>query len=113
MADKRNQINSLWAEIKETFNLNVDYAKFTVAEKLTVFLTVVALAAICFVVVSFMIFFLSIALVNCLATSIGQIWAYFIMFGFYIVLLVVVFVFRKQLIVNPIARFISRLIFKP
>ncbi|MBD5300695.1 MAG: hypothetical protein K2G00_04735 [Duncaniella sp.] len=113
MADKQNQIHALWAEIKESLKLNVDYAKFTAAEKVTMLLTTVTFALIAFILISLFMFFLSIAIVRCIATGVGMIWAYFIMCGFYIILLGVVIAFRKQLIVNPIARFISRLFFNP
>ena len=113
MADKQNQIHALWDEIKESLKLNVDYAKFTAAEKVTMLLTTVTFALIAFILISLFMFFLSIAIVRCIATGVGMIWAYFIMCGFYIILLGVVIAFRKQLIVNPIARFISRLFFNP
>ena len=113
MADKQNQIHALWAELKESLKLNVDYAKFTAAEKVTMLLTTVTFALIAFILISLFMFFLSIAIVRCIATGVGMIWAYFIMCGFYIILLGVVIAFRKQLIVNPIARFISRLFFNP
>ncbi len=113
MSDKQNHINTLWAELKTTLKLNVDYARLTAAEKLTLLLTTVTFALIAFVMISLFLFFLSIAIVRCIATGVGMIWAYFIMCGFYMVLLGVVVAFRKQLIVNPISRFVSRLFFNP
>lgn len=111
--NKQNQLHSLWAEIRSTLKLNVDYARLTAAEKMTMLLTTVSFAMLAFVLISLFMFFLSIAIVRCIATGVGMIWAYFIMCGFYIVLLGVVIAFRKQLIVNPIARFVSRLFFNP
>ncbi|MCM1075858.1 MAG: hypothetical protein NC411_00685 [Bacteroides sp.] len=113
MSEKQNQIHTLWAEIKESLRLNVNYAKFTAAEKLTLLLTTITFAIIGFVLVSLVMFFLSIAIVRCIATGVGLIGAYFIMCGFYVILLGAVVLFRKQLIVNPIARFVSRLFFNP
>lgn len=111
MAEKQNQIHTLWAEIKDSLKLNVDYAKFTAAEKLTMLLTMVSFALIAFALISLFMFFLSIAIVRWMATGVGMVWAYFIMCAFYVILLGVVVVFRKRLIVNPIARFVSRLFF--
>ena len=113
MSDKQNQIHAFWAEIKDALKLNVNYAKFTAAEKLTLLLTTVTFALIGFVLISLFMFFLSIAIVRCIATGTGLIWAYFIMCGFYVFLLCIVIAFRKQLVINPIARFISRLFFNP
>ncbi|MCM1354809.1 MAG: hypothetical protein NC212_00205 [Staphylococcus sp.] len=111
--NKQNQIHSLWDELKSTLKLNVDYAKFTAAEKLTLLLTTLAFALLAFVLISLLMFFLSMAITRCIATGVGMIWAYFIMCGFYLVLLVVAFAFRKTLIINPIAKFVSRLFFNP
>ena len=113
MSEKQNQINTLWAEMKEMLKLNVDYAKLTVAEKMTLLLTTAAFALLGFVLISLFMFFLSLAIVRCIATGVGMIWAYFIMCGFYMILLGVIIAFRKQLIINPIARFVSRLFFNP
>ncbi|MBD5314303.1 MAG: hypothetical protein K2G41_03435 [Duncaniella sp.] len=113
MSEKQNQIHTLWAEMKEMLKLNVDYAKLTVAEKMTLLLTTAAFALLGFVLISLFMFFLSLAIVRCIATGVGMIWAYFIMCGFYMILLGVIIAFRKQLIINPIARFVSRLFFNP
>lgn len=113
MAEKQNQFQTLWAEIKDSLKLNVDYARFTAAEKLTMLLTTVTFALIAFALLSLFMFFLSIAIVRWMATGVGMIWAYFIMCGFYVILLGVVIGLRKQLIINPIARFVSRIFFNP
>ncbi len=41
MTEKQNQIHTFWTELKETCKLNVNYAKFTAAEKLTLLLTTI------------------------------------------------------------------------
>lgn len=112
MAEKESQIKTLWEEIKNYIALNYDYGRLTLAEKLTVLMTAVALCAIAFSLVTLMMFFLSMALVRWIAMSTGIIGAYFIMFGFYVLLLVAAVVFRKALVVNPISRFITKLFFK-
>ncbi|MDE6117832.1 MAG: hypothetical protein K2J65_02715 [Duncaniella sp.] len=113
MADKENQLHMLWAELKDTFKLNVDYAKFTAAEKLTVLLTTVTLALLALILVTLIMFFLSMAIVRWIAEGVGIVWAYAIMCAFYVAVLGCIIVFRKQLIINPIAGFISRLFFNP
>ncbi len=113
MTDKENQLHTFWAELKDTFKLNVDYAKFTAAEKLTVLLTTVTFAILALVLVTLVMFFLSLAIVWWIAEGVGIVWAYAIMCAFYILVLGCVIAFRKQLIINPIAGFISRLFFNP
>lgn len=113
MAEKDNSVKTLWAELKNYIALNVDYAKLTLSEKFTILLTTAALCGIAFALITLMMFFLSMALVRWIAMSTGLIGAYFIMFGFYVVLMIVVGVFRKTLIINPISKFITKLFFKP
>lgn len=113
MPDKENQFSTFWSELRSALKLNIDYARLTAAEKLTVLLTVLSFSLLAFVLISLILFFLSLAVVRCIASGIGMIWAYFIMCGFYVLLFALAFAFRKQLIINPIARFVSRLFFNP
>ncbi|MCM1519707.1 MAG: hypothetical protein NC098_02865 [Lachnoclostridium sp.] len=113
MAEYETKLKTLWVEIKDYISLNIDYAKLTVSERMAMLLTAASLCAIVFALVSLMMFFLSMALVRWIAESTGIVGAYLIMFGFYVILLAVVVVFRKAMIINPISRFISKLFFKP
>lgn len=111
MSDTKNQITIIWEELKETLRLNVEYAKLTGAEKMTLLISSATVCALTFVLASLILLFLSLATVFLIAEGTGLIWAYIIMAAFYALILVLLFAFRKQLIIDPIARFISRLIF--
>lgn len=113
MSETSNRYQVLWSELKETFKLNVDYARLTMAEKLTVLLTTITFVSIAFVLVGIIVFFLSLAIVRCIAVGVGMIWAYIIVSAFYLLMLALLLAFRKQLIINPISRFVSRLFFNP
>lgn len=112
MSETRQQISSIWAEVKETISLNLDYAKLTATEKLTVLLSMAALTLVCFVIVSIIIFLISLGLMLLLAKSTGLFGACMIMAGIYAVLLVVLYFTRKPLIIDPVARFVSHLFLK-
>lgn len=112
MPEIRDQIASIWTEIKETLKLNVDYAKLTATEKLTVLLSTIGLALVCFAMASIIIFLISLGLMLLLAKSTGLFGACMIMAGIYAVILVAAILLRRQLIVDPIARFISHLFLK-
>lgn len=112
MAENNSQINLLWNELRETVKLNIDYAKLTAAEKVTVLLSTIAFALVAFVVASTIIFFISLGLVLLLSKSIGMFGACMIMAGVYAVLLVAAFLLRRTLLINPVARFVSHLIIK-
>ena len=112
MAETSSQLNSLWNELKETLKLNIDYAKLTAAEKITILLSTVAFVFVAFVMVSSIVFFVSLALVMLLSKSTGIFGASMIMAGIYVVFLIVAFLLRRSLIINPISKFVSYLILK-
>ncbi len=112
MTENKSQINSLWTEVKETIKLNLDYAKLTAAEKVTILLSTIGFVLLAFVMISVVVFFISLGIVILMADSIGMFASSMIMAGIYAVLLVTVFFLRTQLIINPIARFVSHLIIK-
>ena len=112
MAEIKDQINSVWLEIKETIRLNLDYAKLTGAEKITVLLSMVAVGLIALILISLFFFFLSMALVMLIAKSTGIFGACMIMAGVYVVLVILLFALKRKFIVDPISRFVSHLILK-
>ena len=112
MSEFSEQLSSIWTEIKSTLKLNVEYAKLTAVEKVTILLSMAALAVVSFTLLSIIIFIVSLGLTLLLAKSTGLFGACMIMAGIYAVILVVAIVLRRQLIINPIARFISNLLLK-
>lgn len=109
MSEKENSLKTLWTEIRRYLELNIEYARLTAAEKTTILLTAVATSAIVGLLAVLIFFFISIACVHWLGMVISMALAYTVMAGVYVLLLVVAVVFRKQLIINPVAKFISRL----
>ncbi len=106
---EETSIKSLWNELKRYLELNIEYAKLTGAEKVTLLLTAMATVAVIGVLGILIFFFVSIACVHWLGNVMNIAIAYSIMAGVYVLLLVVALVFRRLLIINPIAKFISRL----
>lgn len=111
MTKKESPFARLWASLREYIALNINYAKLTASEKLTLFLAAAACVLSYFVFGTLVFFFMSLAVVEWIGEAIGVAPAYAIMGGFYLLLILVVSLFKKQLIVNPIARFITKLIF--
>lgn len=111
--DKPRGLQAIWAEIKDYLELNIEYAKLTAAEKLTILLTSAALAIVSGVLAVLIVFFVSIAGAYWLAQAgMSVALAYTIVAGFYVLMLVVIFLLRKQLLINPIAKFITKLFLK-
>lgn len=92
--------------------LQLDYVRLTAAEKLTVLLSTIAFFALVVIIGMITLVFISIGIGHWLAVTIAPYTAYLLVSAFYILLLVALIVFRKQLIFNPAARFISKLFLK-
>lgn len=104
----------LFAEIKKYVTLQVDYTKYTVTEKMVVLLSATATALILGALGFGVLFYLSIALADYLTEVLNCQWgAHAIVAGIYALLLMVVVIMRKPIIVDPIARFLSKLFLKP
>jgi flagellar biosynthesis protein FlhB len=105
-----SSVKTLWERLKLLATLKYDYAKLTLAEKLTMIFAMSLLCLIGLFMSMFAIFFLSVALSHWIAESIGEAWSSLIVAGIYCVMLLLVVAFRKQLIINPISKFVTRLI---
>ena len=104
----------LFAEIKKYVTLQVDYTKYTVTEKMVVLLSATATALILGALGFGVLFYLSIALAGYVAEVGDCQWgAHAIVAGIYALLLVFAMIMRKPMIVDPIARFLSKLFLKP
>ena len=104
----------LFNEARKFFALEWDYTKLTAVEKLAVLLSAVAFVAVVIIIGIFILQYLFAALISVLASALGCTWgANLIAAAILGVLLLVVFAFKKQLIVDPVARFVSKLFLKP
>lgn len=111
MSDKESEIKSGWEKLKQLITLKYEYGKLTVAERLTMILAYVAIALLGILMGMGMIFFASVALARWIGDSIGMVWGNLIVAGIYMVILLVIFALRKRLIINPISRFITKMMF--
>lgn len=109
-----NDYKKLFTEARKYFSLEWDYTKLTAVEKLAILLSAIAFVAVVIIIGMFALQYLFSALISVLAEAMGCTWgANLIAVAILLVLLLVVFAFKKQLIVNPIARFVSKLFLKP
>lgn len=105
-------MKELIAEVLEYLKLNVDYAKLTVSDKLSALLASIAMILMLFLLATMALFFLAMAFAEWLSEDLGP-GAYVIVFGIYLVLIVLLVTLRVPLVTNPIARYISKLLLKP
>lgn len=104
-------INSLADLIKRLVTLYVENVKLTAAEKLTTVMSAGVLLIVTLVLGVFAIAFLSGVILELLALVLPAWASYAILGGLFILMVVLTIGFRKYLIVDPIARFVSKLVF--
>lgn len=109
MSDTENNVKVLWDRIKNLLLLKLEYTKLTLAEKLTVLMSMAALFMVGLFILVIVIFFLSVALSQWLGSELGTAWGSLIVAGIYVVLLLVLVALRRQIFLNPIAKFITKL----
>ena len=108
-----SNLEKMFENIKRLLVLEIDYARLTATEKLTIILSTMAIYAVVAVLGTLALVFITLGVGHLLATTIAPHFAYLIVAGFYVVMLVLAFVFRKKIFSDPIARFISKLFVKP
>ena len=104
-------INSLADLTKRLVTLYLENVKLTAAEKLTTVMSAGVLLIVTLVLGVFAIAFISGVILELLALVLPAWASYAILGGLFILLVVVTIGFRKYLIVDPIARFVSKLVF--
>lgn len=102
--------DELWSDIKKFLSFQYEYVKLTALEKGIVLLSAIALAAVMLLLIAGILFYLSFALVHLINDAINCLWgSYIIVSVAFLLLTLLVYAMRKQLILDPIARFLSKL----
>ena len=104
-----SNIQSLWTEAKNYLELQKEYLKLDSAEKLSVLLSAVATTALCLILGFAALFFFVIALAFWLAKLVGIAQSFTIMGGVLLLVIIVMLLFRKRWIVQPVTRFVAGL----
>lgn len=112
-SNEKGNLQKMFDNIKRMITLQLDYARLTAAEKLTIILSTMAIYGLVVIFATLSLVFITLGVGHLLATTIAPHFAYLIVAGFYVVVLFLLFIFRKQLFVNPIARFVSKLFINP
>lgn len=108
--EKNNTYLRLWETFKRFLTLKTEDLKLTVAEKATVVISTLVVCLVITLLGTAMFLFLTFALAHWIAMSLGLAWAYLIIGGFYAVVIALLVLLRKPLIVDPVARFVTRVI---
>lgn len=109
----RENLSAIAKNAKKLGLLYITKARIKTTEKLTILLSTIAFTAVIVAVSMILLVFVTIGVGHLLATSIAPHMAYLIMAAFYLVLLIIIIFLRRPLFINPIARFMSRLLVEP
>ena len=103
-------LSSLVSGVRALGSLYFEKARLKTTEKITILLATVSYAAVIMALGLVCLVFVSIGIGHLLATTLAPHLAYLIIAAFYLIIFVLAIVFRRQLFVDPIARFMSRLL---
>ncbi|MBR6284474.1 MAG: phage holin family protein [Muribaculaceae bacterium] len=104
----------LYEEGKRFLKLELNYSKLTAVEKLAVLLSTMAFVAVVAILGAFVLFYLASTLVMTIAAWTGNEWSgNLIVAALLMIAIAAVVAMRKTLIVNPITRFLTKLLLTP
>lgn len=106
----KSRFDTLRLSLRRLLHLYVENAKLTVAEKLTLLLSAAVVFVIATICVTFALAFAGVALLETFELVMSPIAASAIIAGVFILLALLVFLLRKPLIINPMARYLSRML---
>ncbi len=100
----------LYKLAKKLLYLKVEDARLVLSVKITKLLGAIVYLFVEFMLLLCLLGFLASAIGHLLCNVMQPVWAYTIIATFYLILTVVVVLAKKSLIINPIARMVSKLI---
>lgn len=106
------EIRSIVEQSKTWLQLEVEYAKLSIAEKLTILMTSLIIGFVCLLLSMVVLILLAFSLAEVFKLMMCPSLAYLSTAGAIVVLLLIVFLLRKPLLLNPIARMITRVFFE-
>lgn len=107
-----DELKSIFAHSRDWLKFEIEYAKLTVAEKITVLMSALVLGAVCLMMGMVVLILLSMAIVEEFSLILSPALSYVCTAGIIALLILLLYIFRAPLLLNPIARFITRLIVK-
>lgn len=112
-SESSEKIQSIWSHVRRYLELLIEDTRLNAAEKLTRLASAIGIAAVLLFMSVVTLVFLSLGVSMALCEVMKPVWAFLIVAAFYMVLCVVLILARKTLVVDPIARFLSKLLLDP
>lgn len=107
-----DEIRSFFEQSKTWVQLEVEYAKLTIIEKMTVLISMLIIGFVCLLLGFVVLILLAFCVAELFKDVISPALAYLCTAGAICLLLLLVWLFRKPLLLNPISRMISKTFFE-
>ena len=103
-------LQQLIKEVKQYIELQKDYVRIDLVEKLSILIFNFLLILFLGILIIISLFYLSFSLVYILEPHFGFIESYAMVAGGFILLTILIAIFRKQLIMKPLVNFLTKLL---
>ena len=103
-------IGQLVEALKQYIGLQREYLKLDVIEKVVRLITAITLTVVLSLLVLIFLIYLSFAAAYALAPFVGTAWAFVIVAAVYLVIFLLVLIFRKRWIERPVVKFLASLL---
>lgn len=97
--------------IQRYFKLEVEYIKLTFAEKVSMLVSALTVGVFILVLTSFTVFMLAFSCAELFKMIMPPTLAYLSTAGVFLIILSIVMIFKEKWIINPISRFLTRILF--
>jgi hypothetical protein len=100
--------------IKQSAKVELEYSKLTLAEKLSILLSRGIIVLVLIIFAACALFLLEWGLTHWLVQLTGSLWiGVLVSLAVLLLILIVLFGYRKQLVINPVTRFVTKLLLNP
>ncbi|MBD5290763.1 MAG: phage holin family protein [Bacteroides sp.] len=106
------EIRTIFEQSKTWVTLEVEYAKLTLAEKATMLLSALIIGFVCLLLGIVVLILLGFSLAEAFMQIVSPWLAFLIAAGIICVLIGIVFLLRGPILLNPIAKLITRIFFE-
>ena len=106
-----DQLNKLKSEALRFVEVSIEYAKFTAAEKFTMLGGMLVLGIVCLAMLAFVFIFLGFSCAELFKLFMPAALAYLSTAGVFLLLCILLILLRDPLILTPISRLLTRILF--
>ena len=100
--------------IKQSVKVELEYSKLTLAEKLSILLSRGIIVLVLIIFAACALFLLEWGLTHWLVQLTDSLWVgVLVSLAVLLLILIVLFGYRKQLVINPVTRFVTKLLLNP